>query len=68
MFVAAHRQTHLKVKTEDTLSGFQDFFLQSIIKDWANTFYTFSSSDNLPDFSSDSEKEQNINSVVDGEL
>ena len=27
------RQTHTKVKTEDTLSGFQEFFLQPIIKD-----------------------------------
>ena len=27
-----HRQTH-RVTTEDTLSGFQDFFLQPIIKD-----------------------------------
>ena len=26
-------QTHTKVKTEDTLSGFQEFFLQPIIKD-----------------------------------
>ena len=31
------RQTHTKVKTEGTLSGFQDFFLQPIIKKWANT-------------------------------
>ena len=30
------RQTHTKVKTEDTLSGFRKFFLQPIIKDWSN--------------------------------
>ena len=30
------RQTDTKVKTEDTLSGFQEFFLQPIIKDWSN--------------------------------
>ena len=29
-------QTDTKVNTEDTLSGFQDFFLQPIIKDWPN--------------------------------
>ena len=28
-----HTQTHTKVTTEGTLSGFQDFFLQPIIKD-----------------------------------
>ena len=28
--------THTKVKTEGTLSGFQDFFLQPIIKDRPN--------------------------------
>ena len=27
------RQTHTKVTTEGTLSGFQEFFLQPIIKD-----------------------------------
>ena len=27
------RQTDTKVNTEDTLSGFQEFFLQTIIKD-----------------------------------
>ena len=26
------------VNTEDTLSGFQEFFLQPIIKDWSNDF------------------------------
>ena len=30
-------QTHMKVKTEDTLSGFQEFSLQPIIKDRSNT-------------------------------
>ena len=30
------RQTHTKVKTEDTLSGFQEFFLQPIIKERSN--------------------------------
>ena len=30
-------QTHTKVKTEDTLSGFQEFFLQPIIKDRSNS-------------------------------
>ena len=29
-------QTHTKVTTEGTLSGFQDFFLQPIIKDRPN--------------------------------
>ena len=29
-------QTDTKVNTEDTLSGFQEFFLQSIIKDRSN--------------------------------
>ena len=37
----AHRQTDTqtdtKVNTEDTLSGFQEFFLQPIIKDRSNT-------------------------------
>ena len=32
-----HRQTDTKVNTEDTLSGFQEFFLQPIIKDRCNT-------------------------------
>ena len=34
-----HRQTHTctKVNTEDTLSGFQEFFLQPIIKDRSNS-------------------------------
>ena len=31
-----HRQTHTKVKRGDTLSGFQGFFLQPIIKDRSN--------------------------------
>ena len=31
-----HTQTDTKVNTEDTLSGFQDFFLQPIIKDRSN--------------------------------
>ena len=35
-----HRQTH-RVTTEGTLSGFQDFFLQSIIKDRPNRAYHF---------------------------
>ena len=30
------RQTDTKVNTEDTLSGFQNFFLQPIIKDRSN--------------------------------
>ena len=30
-------QTDAKVNTEDTLSGFQEFFLQPIIKDRSNT-------------------------------
>merc|ERR1711923_631213 len=34
--VQRHRQTHTKVNTEGTLSGFQDFFLQLIIKDRPN--------------------------------
>ena len=33
-----HRQTD-EVTTEDTLSGFQDFFLQPIIKDRSNKAY-----------------------------
>jgi len=33
------RQTHTKVKTEDTLSGFQEFSLQPIIKDRSNLIY-----------------------------
>ena len=31
-----HTHTHMKVNTEDTLPGFQDFFLQPIIKDQSN--------------------------------
>ena len=31
------RQTDTKVNTEDTLSGFQDFFFHPIIKDRSNT-------------------------------
>ena len=30
-------QTHTKVNTEGTISGFQDFFLQPIIKDRPNS-------------------------------
>ena len=30
------RQLHTKVNTEDTLSWFQESFLQPIIKDWSN--------------------------------
>ena len=30
------RRTHTKVKTEDTLSGFQEFSLQPIIKERSN--------------------------------
>ena len=30
------RQIHTKVNTEDTLSWFQESFLQPIIKDWSN--------------------------------
>ena len=32
--------THTKVTTEGTLSGFQEFFLQPIIKDKPNTYST----------------------------
>ena len=32
------RQTCMKVNTEDALSGFQEFFLQPIIKDRSNRF------------------------------
>ena len=34
------RQTHTKVTTVGTLSGFQEFFLQPIIKDRPNSFKT----------------------------
>ena len=34
-----HRQTHTKVTTEGTLSGFQEFFLQPIIRDRPNKWY-----------------------------
>ena len=34
------RQTDTKVNTEDTLSGFQEFFLQPIIKDRSNEWIT----------------------------
>ena len=37
------RQTDTKVNTEDTLSGFQEFFLQPIIKDRSNIFKTLCS-------------------------
>jgi len=36
--VQTNRQTDTKVNTEDTLSGFQDFSLQPIIKDRSNTY------------------------------
>ena len=35
------RQTDTKVNTEDTLSGFQEFFLQPIIKDRSNNVRFF---------------------------
>ena len=35
-----HRQTHTKVTTEGTLSGFQEFFLQPIIKDRPNISFS----------------------------
>ena len=41
--VHTDRQTHKKVNTEDTLSGFQEFFLQPIIKDRSNIFKTLCS-------------------------
>ena len=41
--VQTHRQTDTKVNTEDTLSGFQEFFLQPIIKDRSNIFKTLCS-------------------------
>ena len=34
--VQTHRQTDTKVNTEDTLSGFQEYFLQPIIKERSN--------------------------------
>ena len=34
-------QTHTKVTTEGTLSGFQDFFLQPIIKDRPKNGFQF---------------------------
>ena len=34
-------QTHMKVNTEGTLSGFQDFFFQPIIKDRPNKSLQF---------------------------
>ena len=39
----ARPQTHTKVTTEDTLSGFQDFFLQPIIKDRPNFYFHLNS-------------------------
>ena len=40
-------QTHMKVTTEGTLSGFQEFFLQPVIKDrpnmWSYLTYVFRS-------------------------
>ena len=41
--VHTDRQTDTKVNTEDTLSGFQEFFLQPIIKDRSNIFKTLCS-------------------------
>ena len=35
--VQTDRQTDMKVNTEDTLSGFQEIFLQPIIKDLSNS-------------------------------
>ena len=37
--VQTRRLTDMKVNTEETLSGFQEFFLQPIIKDWSNNTY-----------------------------
>ena len=34
------RQMHTKVTTVGTLSGFQEFFLPSIIKEWPKNFMT----------------------------
>ena len=39
------RQTHTKVTTEGTLSGFQEFFLQPIMKDRPNISNKFESSE-----------------------
>ena len=43
--VQTDRQTHThrdtKLNTKDTLSGFQEFFLQPIIKDWSNKSLTY---------------------------
>ena len=36
-----HRQTHTKVTTEGALSGFQEFFLQPIIKDRPNIYIKY---------------------------
>ena len=36
--VQTDTQTDTKVNTEDTLSGFQEFFLQPIIKDRSNNY------------------------------
>ena len=41
------RQTHTKVTTVGTLSGFQEFFLQPIIKDRPNTGSDAISSDEI---------------------
>ena len=38
MCSVARRQTHTKVTTVGTLSGFQEIFLQPIIKDWPNNY------------------------------
>ena len=45
--VQRNTQTHTKVNTEGTLSGFQDFFLQPIIKDrpnWATLYFKLAQS------------------------
>ena len=42
VIIQTHRQTDTKVNTEDTrLSGFQEFFLQPIIKNRSNTVLCF---------------------------
>ena len=45
--VQRHGQTDTKVNTEGTLSGFQDFFLQPIIKDRPNKHVPFITPKNL---------------------
>ena len=44
--VQTHTQTDAKVNTEGTLSGFQDFFLQPVIKDWPKKSARFSCHNN----------------------